>query len=112
MSKKELIDKRMIMASNNAERLRELSEPWKDAIDSVFSDLSQFWYDSSTFMGYALLLVIKNYPYDLSFWVSVDDRLGLEEMNKKYKLRLIQEDHDDGSMTVRLVKTERDEDES
>ncbi|GAH25846.1 unnamed protein product, partial [marine sediment metagenome] len=58
---------------------------------------------------------IRHYPDELEFTISVDERLEFIEMIDKYKVQFIQDNHDDGSMTVRLVKTKVDdeaEDES
>ena len=91
---------------------KENAEKWGKAIESMGKERAQFWYDASTFFGYALLLTLRHYSDELEFSFSEDERLSLENLADEFKLQLIQETDEDGSMTVRLVKTEKDEDES
>ena len=90
--------------------MKENAEDWGEAIETMGKSRAQFWYDASTFNGYALLLTLRHYPDELEFSFSEDERLSLDNLTYEFKLQLIQETHEDGSMTVRLVKTERDTD--
>ena len=89
--------------------MKENAEDWGDAIKSIGKSRAQFWYDASTFFGYALLLTFRHYSDELEFSFSEDERLSLENLADEFKLQLIQETDEDGSMTVRLVKTEREQ---
>lgn len=68
-------------------------------------------YDAATFMSYAIILIRKY--CNLKFTMSVEEREEhIRFLESGMRIRLLQDNHDDGSFTVRLVVDRKEDNES
>lgn len=77
-------------------------------LDQFLSWSKERRHDAATWGGYAIMLLTKHYPEEMEFTISVEERESFIAMIEEKTFYFNQENHDDGSITVKIVFDEKD----